>query len=77
MIDTVGENTAKKFIRLSTKLANGKKGANGIKKLSGNGIKGYMYEVKIIDKNGGAYRLLGNKTSDGEFFWEVFGKTHK
>lgn len=46
------------------------------KKLSGKGIKGFMYEVKVMGK-GGAYRLLGNKTENGEIFWEVFEKTHK
>ena len=30
-----------------------------------------------MDKTGGAYRLLGNKTPDVSFLWEVFEKTHK
>ena len=40
---------AKKFLKALTKHA-GKHGASGIKKLSGKGIKGFMYEVKIIGK---------------------------
>ena len=74
MIETVGEKGAKKFLKALTKYA-GKQGASGIKKLSGKGIKGFMYEVKIIGKNG-AYRLLGNKNELGEIIWEVFEKTH-
>ena len=76
MIDIVGEKTARKFVKHSNHFARGKKAENGIKKLNGK-IKGYNYEVKIIDKTGGAYRLLGNQTKDGSFFWEVFERTHK
>ena len=76
MMETCDEKLVKKFLRASQKYAS-KQGENGIKKLSGKGIKGYMYEVKVIGKKGGAYRLLGNKTSDGKIFWEVFEKTHK
>lgn len=36
-----------------------------------------MYEVKVISKSGGAYRLLGNINESGEIYWEVFKKTHK
>ena len=35
------------------------------KKMSGKGIKGCMYELKVCGKKGGAYRLLGNRTDDG------------
>ena len=75
MLETVGEAGAKKFLRAMTKYAS-KQGANGIKKLSGTGIKGFMYEVKVMGK-GGAYRLLGNMMDNGEIFWEVFERTHK
>lgn len=75
MLETVGEKGVKKFVKASTKYAS-KKGASGIKKLSGQGIKGFMYEVKVIGKEG-AYRLLGNKTEAGDILWEVFEKTHK
>ena len=70
----VDEAVAKKFLKSITKYA-GKQGENGIKKLSGKGIKGFMYEVKVKGA-GGTYRLLGNKTKSGEIFWEVFEKTH-
>ena len=70
----VDEAVAEKFLKSITKYA-GKQGANGIKKLSGNGIDGFMYEVKVKGA-GGTYRLLGNKTESGEIFWEVFKKTH-
>ena len=63
------------FLKSMVKQAT-KEGTMGIKKLSGKGIKGFMYEVKVMGK-GGAYRLLGNKTENGEIFWEVFEKTHK
>ena len=68
--------TARKFVKHSNHFARGKKAENGIKKLNGT-IKGYNYEVKIIDKTGGAYRLLGNQTKDGSFLGEVFERTHK
>ena len=74
MYEKVGESGAKKFYKAITKYA-GKQGASGIKKLQGNGIKGFMYEVKI-NGAGGNYRLLGNKTSSGEIFGEIFEKTH-
>ncbi len=70
----VDEAVAKKFFKSITKYA-GKQGTNGIKKLSGNGIKGFMYEVKVKGA-GGVYRLLGNKTKSGEILWEIFEKTH-
>ena len=74
MLETVGEKGAKKFIKSISKYA-GAQGTNGIKKLQGSGIKGYMYEVKVKGV-GGAYRLLGNKTESGEILWELFEKTH-
>ncbi|MEN6314095.1 MAG: RHS repeat-associated core domain-containing protein [Clostridiaceae bacterium] len=74
MYEEVGEKGAKKFFKAMTKYA-GKQGANGIKKLTGKGIKGFMYEVKIKGV-GGAYRLLGNKNDIGEIIWEIFEKTH-
>ena len=52
-----------------------KRGDNGIKLLSGKGIDGYMYEVKIMGK-GGAYRLLGNLVGPDSFVWEILKKTH-
>ena len=70
----VDEAVVKKFFKSMTKYA-GKQGTNGIKKLQGKGIKGFMYEVKIKGA-GGTFRLLGNKTKSGEIFWEVFEKTH-
>ena len=69
MITIVGEKTARKFVKHSNHFARDKRVENR--------IKSYSYEVKIIDKTGGAYRLLGNKTEDGNFIWEVFEKTHK
>lgn len=75
MMETCDEKVINKFLKSMGKYAS-KRGENGIKKLSGSGIKGYKYEVKIIGK-GGAYRLLGNRTNSGEIFWEVFEKTHK
>lgn len=74
MLETVGEKGAKKFIKSISKYA-GAQGTNGIKKLQGSGIKGFMYEVKVKGV-GGAYRLLGNKTESGEILWELFEKTH-
>ena len=76
MIETVGEKGAKKFLKATLKQA-GKTGANGIKKLSGKGIKGYMYEAKVVGKTLGSYRLLGNINEAGEIIWEAFVKTHK
>lgn len=73
MIEVVGEKTARKFVKHSNHFARGKKAENGIKKLSGT-IKGYSYEVKIIDKTGGAYRLLGNQTQDGSFLGRFLKK---
>ena len=75
MIEKCDEGVVKKFLKSMGKQAT-KEGTMGIKKLSGKGIKGFMYEVKVMGK-GGAYRLLGNKTENGEIFWEVFEKTHK
>ena len=75
MLDKVGEKGAKKFIKASTKFA-AKKGENGIKKLSGKGIKGCTHEVKVIGKKEGAYRLLGKENENGELIWEFFEKTH-
>lgn len=74
MLETVGESGAKKFLNSMNKIARSQKD-NGIKFLKGNGIKGFKYEVKIKGK-GGAYRLLGNRTENGEIYWEVFEKTH-
>lgn len=74
MIETVGEKGARKFLKSMTQYA-ASYGTNGIKKLKGAGIKGFMYEVKVKGV-AGAYRLLGNKTATGEIFWEVFEKTH-
>ena len=75
MLEKCDEGVVKKFLKSMGKQAT-KEGTMGIKKLSGKGIKGFMYEVKVMGK-GGAYRLLGNKTENGEIFWEVFEKTHK
>ena len=75
MLEKCDEGVVKKFLKSMVKQAT-KEGTMGIKKLSGKGIKGFMYEVKVMGK-GGAYRLLGNKTENGEIFWEVFEKTHK
>ena len=75
MLEKCDEGVVKKFLKSMGKQAT-KEGTMGIKKLSGEGIKGFMYEVKVMGK-GGAYRLLGNKTENGEIFWEVFEKTHK
>jgi hypothetical protein len=75
MSEEVDEAVIKKFMKSIMKYA-GKQGANGIKKLSGKGIKGFMYEVKVKGV-GGAYRLLGNKLESGDIFWEVFEKIHK
>ena len=52
------------------------KGSNGVKKLAGKGIKGFMYEAKVVGKEG-AYRLLGNIDDTGNIIWEVFEKVHK
>lgn len=75
MLEKCDKGVVKKFLKSMGKQAT-KEGSMGIKKLSGKGIKGFMYEVKVKGK-GGAYRLLGNKTENGEIFWEVFEKTHK
>ena len=75
MLEKCDEGVVKKFLKSMGKQAT-KEGTMGIKKLSGKGIKGFMYDVKAKGK-GGAYRLLGNKTENGEIFWEVFEKTHK
>ena len=75
MLEKCDEGVVKKFLKSMGKQAT-KEGTMGIKKLSGKGIKGFMYNVKVKGK-GGAYRLLGNKTENGEIFWEVFEKTHK
>ena len=60
MLEKCDEGVVKKFLKSMGKQAT-KEGTMGIKKLSGKGIKGFMYEVKVMGK-GGAYRLLGNKT---------------
>ena len=75
MFETVGEAGAKKFYKAMTKFARSA-GDSGVKELKGNGIKGFMWEVKIKGEVG-AYRLLGNKNDAGEILWEVFEKTHK
>ena len=79
MLEAVGEKGTKKFLRAMTKYA-GKQGQNGIKKLSGAGIKignkTYQYEVKIIGHNIGQYRLLGNIDETGALFFSLFEKTH-
>jgi len=38
------------------------KGMEGIKRLKGSGIDGYLYELKLLGENGG-YRLLGNTST--------------
>lgn len=77
MKDTLGEMGVKKFVNSTSKGFVGAEGMNGIKRLSGNGIKGYMYEVKIKGK-GGAYRLLGDyDEKTGHYIWREFEKTHK
>ena len=75
MLEKCDEGVVKKFLKSMGKQAT-KEGTMGIKKLSGKGIKGFMYDVKVMGKRG-AYRLLGNKTENGEIFCEVFEKTHK
>lgn len=79
MLETIGENGAKKFYKAMTKYA-GKQGEQGIKNLGKNGIKYankiYQYEVKVKGV-GGAYRLLGNVDEFGNLVFEVFAKTHK
>ena len=75
MLEKVGEKGVKKFLKAITKKA-AKKGSNGVKKLAGKGIKGFMYEAKVVGKEG-AYRLLGNIDDTGNIIWEVFEKVHK
>ena len=74
MYDTLGEAGAKKFYQSMTKYAR-TQNDNGIKRLKGDGIDGYMYEVKIKGA-GSAYRLLGNIDSNGDIIWSKFKKTH-
>jgi hypothetical protein len=47
MFETVGKAGTKKFFKAMTKYARSV-GDNGVKELKGNGIKGYMWEVKIF-----------------------------
>lgn len=75
MLEKVGEKGVKKFLKAITKKA-AKKGSNGVKKLAGKGIKGFMYEAKVVGKEG-AYRLLGNIDDTGNIIWEVFEEVHK
>ena len=78
MRNTVDQDGADQFIKAMNKGQVGPKGQNGIKMLSGNGFqKGattYMYEVKVFDKALANYRLYGNSTGSGGFWFEVFAK---
>ena len=74
IIEKIGQKDAQKFLRATEKFA-GKQGSEGIKKLKGNGINGYMYECKVKGKND-QYRLLGNKNQNGEIIWGDFQKMH-
>ncbi len=54
----------------------GESGANGIKQLKGNGIDGYMYEIKIKGK-AGSWRLLGNyDEKTGHIIFDKLKDTH-
>ena len=44
-------------------------GVSGVKKLSGNGIDGYLWEVKMVGRNG-ATRVLGNMDESGRLVFE-------
>ena len=51
----------------------------GIKPLSGNGVKignqTYKYELKILGANGG-YRLYGNAAANGQIIFTKLEKSH-
>ena len=49
MLEKCDEGVVKKFLKSMVKQAT-KEGTMGIKKLSGKGIKGFMYEVKVMGK---------------------------
>lgn len=73
---TLSKEAQKKFSDSMKKGIVGAEGANGIKKLKGNGIDGYMYEVKIKGSYGG-WRLLGNMDEKtGHIVFEVLKNTH-
>ena len=54
----IPKNEFETWVRNSVKLATGEKKQNGIKKLKGKGINGYVYEVKLMSS---PYRLLGKQ----------------
>ena len=77
VFDEIPVSDRETWIRNAVKKAAGERNASGWKNLKGDGIDGYMYEVKW---KGSAYRLLGRRvggTDDApEFVWEVFENTH-
>ena len=70
--------TLKKFENALNNFASGQ-GVQGIKPLSGSGVKigsqTYHYELKILGVNGG-YRLYGNLGSNGQIVFSHMVKSH-
>lgn len=57
----------------------GPDGMNGIKRLSGNGVKfgskTYQYEIKVMDKRYGDWRIYGNyDKKSGHYVFDYFDK---
>ncbi len=79
MLKTIGKDGAERFYKAMTKQA-AKVNDNGIKKLSGKGVrignKYYQYEVKVVSSKIGKYRLLGNIDDSGNLVLEAFEKMH-
>ncbi|WP_055107855.1 hypothetical protein [Paenibacillus ihumii] len=79
--ELLGKRAQQKFSNAMKKGIVDAEGMNGIKILSGKGIKVgksyYKYEVKVKG-DFGAYRALGNyDKSSGHYIFDVFEKIHK
>ena len=74
--DKFGQKGVEKFVSAMSKGFVGAKGENGIKVLTGKGIevggKYYKYEIKVLSKGMGHYRVLGNMDDSGRIIFEVF-----
>jgi len=74
-----GKEGVEVFIKAMSKGIVGKEGMSGIKRLSGSGVKignkTYQYEIKVLDKRYGDWRIFGNyDEKSGQFIFDYFGK---
>jgi len=74
----MSSETLQKFENALGKFASGQ-GKEGIKPLTTGmkiGNEKYYYELKILSKEGGGYRLYGNKSENGQVIFQKFQDSH-